>query len=400
MSTLVTKEKQTHLLYLDSLRGVAALLVVLHHTCLQVNFTGVPLSVLHRSILFWFQNGHYSVDFFIVLSGFCLMIPATRNGYDLPNGKLDFFKRRARRILPPYYLAMAFSLILIWTCIGRRTGTDWDMSVPVSWSDIVSHIALVQDIIITESYKIDRVFWSIAVEWRIYFLFPLLLLLWRQRGPGQALLAVAVLALGLVLLLQYLHSYYPLLNNSTTGIVPHYILLFALGMLGADIMLKQRTALAAWPLGHWAAALLGLTLVLLAATALKRLEIVELPWQLVDVVVGAWSVSLLLLCHHLQDSPRTWARKLTAVINWRPLVLVGTFGYSLYLIHAPLLQVLWQYALPPLHLSPFATFAWLATWGTVIILAVSYLFFLTCEKPFMTKKRVPTAIKAIIEPAI
>ena len=400
MSALATKEKQTHLLYLDSLRGVAALLVVLHHACMQVNFVGVPLSALHRSVLFWFQNGHYPVDFFIVLSGFCLMIPATRNGYSLPKGKLDFFKRRARRILPPYYLAMAFSLVLIWTLIGRRTGSHWDVSIPVSRADILLHLALVQDVFVATSYKINHVFWSIAVEWRIYFLFPLLLWLWRRRGPGQAVLAVSVLALGLVMLLQYLHGYYPQLNNSTTGIVPHYILLFALGMLGADIMLGQRTPLAGWQLRHWAGVLAGLTLLLLAATILKRLELAELPWQLADVLVGMWAVSLLLLCHRLQDSPHRWAQQLTAAINWRPLVLVGTFGYSLYLVHAPLLQLLWQYVLVPLHLSPFATFEWLATGGTAVILVVSYLFFLACEKPFMTKKRVPTTIKAIIEPAI
>ena len=48
-------------------------------------------------------------------------------------GARSFFRRRARRLLPPYYASFGLSLLLIWTVIGTRTGTHWDISVPVDW---------------------------------------------------------------------------------------------------------------------------------------------------------------------------------------------------------------------------------------------------------------------------
>jgi peptidoglycan/LPS O-acetylase OafA/YrhL len=70
-------------------------------------------------------------------------------------------------------------------------------------------------------------------------------------------------------------------------------------------------------------------------------------------------------------------------LSFKPLVFVGTFSYSVYLIHAPLLQMVWQYVLWPVHLSPVAIFAALMGPGAIAILAASYAFFRVCEEPFM-----------------
>jgi len=75
------------------------------------------------------------------------------------------------------------------------------------------------------------------------------------------------------------------------------------------------------------------------------------------------------------------------LLSWRPLVFLGTFAYSVYLIHAPLLQVIWQYLLHPLHLGDVETFLLLILLGIPAILGVSYLFFLICERPFLVKRR-------------
>ena len=82
-----------------------------------------------------FKTGHYVVDLFIVLSGFCLMLPVIRHRGTLPGNTIIFFKKRIRRILPPYYLAMGFSLLLIITMIGEKTGTRWDISIPITLVD-------------------------------------------------------------------------------------------------------------------------------------------------------------------------------------------------------------------------------------------------------------------------
>ncbi|MBD0258097.1 MAG: acyltransferase family protein [Cytophagales bacterium] len=84
----------THLRYLDGLRAAAALFVVLHHAWLEA---GQAYQVL----------GHYAVGLFIVLSGFCLMLPVVRGDGTLPGGPIHFMRKPARPKQPPYKPAQA-----------------------------------------------------------------------------------------------------------------------------------------------------------------------------------------------------------------------------------------------------------------------------------------------------
>ena len=74
-------------------------------------------------------------------------------------------------------------------------------------------------------------------------------------------------------------------------------------------------------------------------------------------------------------------------LSGRFLPFIGTFAYSIYLIHAPLLQVVWQYFLHPLHLSNLWTFAILIGIGCPAIVGCAYLFYLICERPFVNIAR-------------
>src|SRR5258708_40112679 len=94
--------------YLDGLRGAAALYVVLYHVYLELALSGEwnRLPAFVRYSAGWLQFCHVSVGVFIVLSGFCLMLPVARSSdRQLPGGLGQYFVRRARRILPPYYAA-------------------------------------------------------------------------------------------------------------------------------------------------------------------------------------------------------------------------------------------------------------------------------------------------------
>jgi peptidoglycan/LPS O-acetylase OafA/YrhL len=77
---------------------------------------------------------------------------------------------------------------------------------------------------------------------------------------------------------------------------------------------------------------------------------------------------------------------------------MGTFSYSVYLVHAPLLQILWQYVARPLGLGDNACFAFLMTAGFVVVLAMAYLFFRMFELPFMrsavAQRREPAPVPA------
>src|SRR5882672_5264093 len=98
--------------YLDGLRGIAALYVVLFHS--MVGFRGDVLPPALVSALKFMTYGHFSVAVFIVLSGYCLMLPVARSSDGrLSGGFAGYVKRRALRILPPYYAAVSISLLVI-----------------------------------------------------------------------------------------------------------------------------------------------------------------------------------------------------------------------------------------------------------------------------------------------
>ena len=87
--------------FLDGIRGLAALYVVIHHAYLEVAVKAQFSELIHRlgPINFLFDSGKLAVDIFIVLSGYALMLPVVRAGgriRSLP----DYIRRRCRRILP------------------------------------------------------------------------------------------------------------------------------------------------------------------------------------------------------------------------------------------------------------------------------------------------------------
>jgi GT2 family glycosyltransferase/peptidoglycan/LPS O-acetylase OafA/YrhL len=365
--------KRSHLGHLDGLRGLAALFVVFHHTWLTIwpdlYATHLPLLGSATRV---FAFGHFGVVVFIVLSGFCLALPVARTG-GLEGGSGRFFLRRAKRLLPPYYASLALSLVLIWTLIGGRTGTHWDIAVPVDKWGYIGNSLLMGDVL--GGGQINHVWWSVALEWQIYLVFPLLVFFWVLFGARLAL-AVACLIAAAV---SFAAGHFPVLGPvQLQALKPWFLILFALGMLGAAVvetdapsMRRLRETMQWGRVGVVSA--FGVVALCIAAGRHGVLSHIEA----MDLVVGASAVCLI-VASCLGEG------RIRSVLSWRPLVLVGGFSYSLYLIHAPLLQVVWQYGLHPLGLGASATFALLALVGVPAIVGASYLFFLAFELPFLS----------------
>ncbi|GAB3895591.1 acyltransferase family protein [Spirosoma agri] len=372
-STAVSQDG--HLRFLDGLRAVAAVFVVIHHQQQPLPTGDKPLllQLLYR----FFFHGHYAVDLFIVLSGFCLMLPALRNNNQLvSNSPLLFFRKRAQRILPPYFLAMALSLLLISTVIGQKTGTRWDASIPVLPFDLFTHVLMIHDIFTSTAPKINGVFWSIAVEWRIYLVFPLLLLLWRRLGGFTTTLLTTTLSLLVWHVLSVMQL--PDINLTQWGLCPHYLGLFTMGMMAAYIAYSPSPLCAViQKKTPWLLLTTVFGVSILLATRFDTL----LPWVYTDVLVGLGSVCLLVALKTGRFG------RLKAWLSWQPLVLIGTFSYSIYLIHMPILQVIQQYLIFPLNLDALGTTLYLLFIGTALVICLSYLFYLLAERPFIPKKK-------------
>lgn len=361
--------------------------VVFHHAFYQYFSPDMDLSGLttvQHIIYISSTFGHLAVNLFIVLSGFCLMMPVIKNDYFLKHGFINFFLRRAKRILPPYYFAIIFSLLLIWLLIGQKTGTHWDTSVPITIKDIVLHFLLINDFFSSSVYKINHVFWSIPVECRVYLFFPVLVYLWRKKGGLFTVLFTFLLSCFMFFMLLQLKKIYSGIEIQSSGVNP-YIVLFAFGMLAADITFSIQKIPATLKKFPW-----GLLAIFLGCGAFlfSRIEahIHITPgsfiFEITDIVYGICFASFLVACSRnaTQMGSQNFLRRL---FSWKPLAFTGTFAYSIYLIHAPLLQLLTQYILFPLKLPPFLSASILATGGITVLLPVCYLFFTCCEKPFL-----------------
>jgi len=379
-----------HFPYLDGLRAIAAIYVVLHHTVAQeadglLTISGKILSNL-------FRYGHYAVDLFIVLSGYCLMLPIMNRQYELVGGAFGFLKKRAKRILPPYFFGIAISLLLVYFFVGNKTGTHWDISIPVTMTDVLTHVLLIHDFWETTAYKINHSFWSISVECRIYLLFPLLLIVWKRFGAFKALVITVMVCALIRVMLELLLPIYPDINT-WSGVNP-YLLLFALGMFAAEFSYSDKYASYREKI-PWG----PITIILLLSIAIISYKPVSFKgyslMEITDSIVGLFSFSLLVLISQPGKNGRThW---LTKILSWPPLVFTGTFAYSIYLLHAPLIQLIWQYLLKPFHLGTVSTTLLGLVIGTPIILIASYMFFIAFERPFLrsykVEKTIPTPVR-------
>jgi peptidoglycan/LPS O-acetylase OafA/YrhL len=345
--------------FVDGVRALAALYVVVHHVYLAV-YDGFPINT-GPSVLTPLLYGHFGVAVFIVVSGFSLGLAPARRGWRLGRGGYwTFMRRRAWRLLPPYWAALAVSVAAV-AVIALRHGD------PVSWRGVATHFLLVQDVV--EGRSPNGAFWSIAVEWQLYWVFPLLLAVRRRQGPTvlAVLTLAAVVALGIA-------------GDHGGGMVVEKVLalspqlggLFVLGLLSAAVTSRPPGTARAW---GFVAAGTGAAVVVTCAWLGTERAIGDLYW--LDLAVGVATASGLAYATCAVGS------RTRRALERRSLVGIGRFSYSLYLVHAPLLLLTWWFVVEPLDLPSGA--ALLAMVGVVCpaIVAVSYVFHVVVERPFL-----------------
>ncbi|WP_309722304.1 acyltransferase [Armatimonas sp.] len=364
---MASSKPPTHYPFVDGIRGITALYVVLNHI-----WTRFVVIAEAGSLPPWFhllKFGHAAVAIFIVLSGFCLMLPiAQRTPLVL---RPDFLKRRARRILPAYFAAMGLSLLLGLAFPQTLPPHSWE------WQSLLTHLFLVHNWVPRWSISINGPFWSIALEWQIYFIFALVLIPLRQRfGWLTTLLAAGGI------------SVLPLFFN-LGGTNPWFLLLFVQGMLTAEwVSHPPRVA----P-GRLAAVAVGLAL--LSGTLEIMVWRDSFPWPSTPWIANALLVGLdlllgcatgaLLLVGALtpQSLP---LRGIFSLLSSRTLVLLGSFSYSIYLLHDPLLALGIHYARVLIVTAPLQAFPFVLATLLPMVLGLSWLFHLAFERPFLQKK--------------
>jgi peptidoglycan/LPS O-acetylase OafA/YrhL len=337
--------------------------VVTNHVFLRA-FPGYPVD---RAPFWagWFIYGRFAVVVFIVLSGFSLALSPARHGWRL-DGVSGFARRRALRILPAYYAALAFSLALAWLVVPPP-----GQGPPDARSVVVNGL-LVQNLVGAPTP--DRSFWSIAVEAQLYVAFPLLIVMVRRWGAVAMVATVTLLVATVGIVGPHVSGLDVLVIQSP----PDLAALFAIGVVTAGIV-GASGAVRSWP---WP----GLALAA-AAPVLATIGWQGSVWTLdhlfwVDLALGPAIACL--LAGLATGRPAALLRLLDA----RSIRGLGACSYSLYLTHGPIVVIVYEKIVAGRVRQGVPAFVVSLVLVVPLTLAFARLFASVFETPFRHRGRV------------
>jgi peptidoglycan/LPS O-acetylase OafA/YrhL len=306
---------RSRLVLLDGLRGAAALIVIIHHArslfpqLVQRLHESKPL--LASILLFIGQRNVEAVWCFFVLSGFSIRLSIERHPLHEPSGLRNYFYRRARRILPPYWLALVVSFL-----VARYVAATPTQAVSVQ--TLLGNLLFLQSASGVSGqwfvpYAANGALWSLSFEAFFYVAYPALVLGTGSQHAFEARRKRVAYVIAVSIAGQ-------LLNRVIA--TPFSLFLSASFVWYAGVELADR-----W-LGHRATISGRTTLFALATFGLLRFVCGWLEFH--GCVVGFLALSAKLSADSRSYGPEPAT---LSVFAW-----LGGVSYGLYLLHVPIMR--------------------------------------------------------------
>ncbi|WP_312935263.1 acyltransferase family protein [Pseudomonas sp.] len=332
---------------IDGLRALAVIPVVLFHFGFDA-----------------FSGGFVGVDVFFVISGFLITSILLR---DISAGRfsfVDFWARRARRIIPALSVVILATLALGWLLLTAKDFSELGRTVRYQ-SLFVSNLLFMREHGYFEPASDLKPLlhtWSLAVEEQYYILFPLIMVVMVRffRHWRWLLLGVLLVSFGLNLACVEHKPAFTFFSLPTRA----WELL-----CGAMLAVLPAPRRAVRPWVYQAVGLSGMLAVLLAVFTFDRSTLFP-GWAALLPVLGTtaliWSGA---------QGPGPAAR----LLSLKPLVWVGLLSYSLYLWHWPV--YVYANTLSIDGIQPLEAVGWMGLALTMAWLSLRYV-----ELPFREKR--------------
>lgn len=171
------------------------------------------------------RAGYMFVDLMLMLSGFLLYLPYANGKERAP---LAFYRRRALRILPSYWLCLIVMLAFALLAPDFKDG-------PGLARDLAAHLTFTHNLFYPSyvATRLNVVLWTLAVEVQFYLLLPALAPAFRKRPPACWLAMV-----GAALCFQRLWTGQMADTTLFVNRLPNFLDVYANGMLAAHVYAK------------------------------------------------------------------------------------------------------------------------------------------------------------------
>lgn len=300
---------------IEGLRAVAVGLVLLYHA-----------GVDH------FAGGFVGVDVFFVISGFLITGLIVREIERTGRlSLLNFYARRAKRLLPASSLVLVFSAVVAYALLPVTQRTIFGGDVVAASLYVVNWVFANRSVdYLAEGVAVSPVqhFWSLAIEEQFYIVWPLLIVLGvlvaRHRGVRlRPTLALGLVAVVLPSLIWSIH----VSGATPTAFFVSTTRLWELGV-GAAVALGTPWWVRVPRRVAGMASLLGILAILSSAVILNAAVIWPGWWATIPVV----GTAAVIIGGHLGVDSLAYR-----FLSLRPAVWIGGLSYSLYLWHWPML---------------------------------------------------------------
>lgn len=331
---------------IDGLRALAVFPVIFFHA-------GHP----------WFTGGFLGVDVFFVISGFLITSFIVTSLQDGRFSFIDFYDRRARRILPALLLVMIVTTSLSGFFMLPNDLKSYGQSIVAtvfSANNILLYLTSGYWSLAAEFKPLYHT-WSLGVEEQFYLIAPLLLALVYRISRSLAGIAVVILAGGVA-------SYYASLTSTNTEF--NFLIIFTRAW---ELVVGSTAALLALRRGisnNNLLSLTGLGLVMFSYVQPYALStsqaIVNLP-----AVLG----TCLIILNTAQPT-----NPVHQLLTRKSLVFLGLLSYGIYLWHQPILAFIrLSSEYPPSY--------WLLATCGLLSVPLSWLSWKYVERPFRDRSQ-------------